>query len=398
LRWRPVVSLVPAILITAGGIYFALRGIELDAVGESLAAGDYRTLPPALLLLALGVCLRVVRWQLLFSPATRPAFRPAAEALLIGHFFNNVLPARAGEIIRIVALHARSATSRAETLATIVVERTFDVLALLALFFATLAWLPHVSWVRAAAVLAIGISAALAAAVLALARYGGRPLRFVVRPLARLPFFSLVRVDTAADSLVRGVAALRDARMGLASFSLTVASWLVFSASFWLVAIGFDSELPPSAGILIVVATGLALALPSGPAALGVFEAAVVLALTAYGLSRSDALSAALVLHAFSVVPFLAAGAVVLVARGGIGPGLGVWRLASNRPQGEAEGGMQPIQRSQQRDEPVVEPKGTGGDVIGAEQATRHEPAKSPDRVDVAKVFDLEAGPGEQGR
>jgi uncharacterized protein (TIRG00374 family) len=397
-RWRPAVSLLPALLVTAGGIYFALRGIELDAVGDSLASSDYSTMPPALLLLGLAVYLRVVRWRLLFSASTRPAFRPATEALLIGHFFNNVLPVRAGEIIRIVSLHARAGTSRAETLATIVVERAFDVLALLVLFFATLPWLPHVSWVRGAAVLAIALSIALAATVLALARYGVRPVRFILLPLARLPFVSVARVESGADSLVRGVAALRNARMGVATFSLTVASWLVFSASFWLVLIGFDRDLPLSAGVLVAFATGLALALPSGPAALGVFEAAVVLALTAYGVHRSEALSAALVIHAFSVVPFLVAGAVVLVARGGIGPGLGVWRLAGNRPEGEAEGRVQPVERPEERHEPVVEPKRTRGDVVGAEQPARDEPAESSDRIDVANVLDLEPGSGEQRR
>jgi uncharacterized membrane protein YbhN (UPF0104 family) len=394
--WRPAVSFLPALLVTAGGIYFALRGIELDAVGDSLGSSDYSTMPPALLLLALAVYLRVVRWRLLFSASTRPAFGPATEALLIGHFFNNVLPVRAGEIIRIVSLHARAGTSRAETLATIVVERAFDVLALLVLFFATLPWLPHVSWVRGATVLAVGLSIALAVAVLALARYGVRPVRFFLLPLARLPFVSVARVESGADSLVRGVAALRDARMGVATFSLTVASWLVFSVSFWLVLIGFDRELPLSAGVLVAFATGLALALPSGPAALGVFEAAVVLALTAYAVPRSEALSAALVIHAFSVVPFLAAGAVVLVARGGIGPGLGMWRLAGNRPEGEAEGRVQPVERSEERDEAVVKPKRAGGDVVGAEQPARDEPAESSDRVDVANVLDLETGPGEE--
>jgi uncharacterized membrane protein YbhN (UPF0104 family) len=397
-RWRPSVSFVPALLVTAGGIYFALRGIELDAVGHSLASSDYSTIAPAFLLLALAVYLRVVRWRLLFAASTRPAFRPATEALLVGYFFNNVLPLRAGEIIRIVSLHARAGTSRAETLATIVVERAFDVLALLVLFFATLRWLPHVSWVRGAAVLAVGLSVALAVAVLALARYGVRPVRFFLLPVARLPFVSVAHVESGADSLVRGVAALRDARMGVATFSLTVASWLVFSASFWLVLIGFDRDLPFSAGVLVAFATGLALALPSGPAALGVFEAAVVLALTAYAVPRSEALSAALVIHAFSVVPFLAAGAVVLVARGGIGPGLGVWRLAGNRPEGEPKGSPEAVELAEERDEAVVQPKRAAGDVGGAEDATRDEPTEGADRVDVPDVLDLESGSGEQRR
>jgi hypothetical protein len=45
--------------------------------------------------------------------------------------------------------------------------------------------------------------------------------------------------------------------------------------------------------------------LPSSPAALGVFEGATVLAITAYGISDSQAVSYALVLHALNALPFL---------------------------------------------------------------------------------------------
>jgi uncharacterized membrane protein YbhN (UPF0104 family) len=52
--------------------------------------------------------------------------------------------------------------------------------------------------------------------------------------------------------------------------------------------------------------------LPSSPAALGVFEAATVVALKAFGLDDSLALSYALVLHALNLFPYLVAGPLVL--------------------------------------------------------------------------------------
>jgi uncharacterized membrane protein YbhN (UPF0104 family) len=52
--------------------------------------------------------------------------------------------------------------------------------------------------------------------------------------------------------------------------------------------------------------------LPSPPAAVGVFEGAALIALNAYGVPHSVALSYALVLHAVNFVPFILAGVWLL--------------------------------------------------------------------------------------
>ena len=63
---------------------------------------------------------------------------------------------------------------------------------------------------------------------------------------------------------------------------------------------------------LVSIAVGLSFAVPAAPAGLGVFEAAGLAATSAYGVPASRALAYVLVLHALNVVPFLAAGAIVL--------------------------------------------------------------------------------------
>jgi uncharacterized membrane protein YbhN (UPF0104 family) len=68
--------------------------------------------------------------------------------------------------------------------------------------------------------------------------------------------------------------------------------------------------------VLVLVATNLAMALPSGAGAIGVFEWAARSALTAYGVPQALGLSAALVLHAVNSIPFLAVGAVGLARLG----------------------------------------------------------------------------------
>jgi hypothetical protein len=77
---------------------------------------------------------------------------------------------------------------------------------------------------------------------------------------------------------------------------------------------GFGLDLPFHAALLVLVAVNLALILPSSPAGLGVFEAATLVALRAYGIPDSNAVSYALVLHAVNLIPYLVTGVFVVHA------------------------------------------------------------------------------------
>ena len=292
--------------------YLAVRNVRFADVWAGLTASNYWWLVPALGWLAAAVLLRAVRWRYLFAAETRPPIGPVLRASIICQFFNNVLPARAGEAARVVALNQASGASRAETAATVVAERAFDVLGLLVLLFVLLPWLPKVTWVHAAAILAAGLSAGLVLAAGMLVLFGDRPFRAVLRPLSRLPFVDVERTERAATSFHRGSASLHRLRLAVLAFALTVVSWVLFGLSSWMLMVGFDLHLSPLAGLLVIVAVGLSSILPASPAGVGVFEAATLVALNAYDVPKADALSFALVLHAVNFFPYIAAGAVVL--------------------------------------------------------------------------------------
>jgi uncharacterized membrane protein YbhN (UPF0104 family) len=95
---------------------------------------------------------------------------------------------------------------------------------------------------------------------------------------------------------------------------LTLLSWLLLALAFWFLMIGFDLGLSPLAGLLVVIATGLAFIIPAAPAAVGVFEAAGLAVTSAYGVARSQALAYVLVLHVLNFAPFILAGLLILAA------------------------------------------------------------------------------------
>jgi len=305
-------AILVGLAVSAFFTYLAVREVDFERFRQGLGEMDYRWLLPALLALASAVFLRAVRWRLLFAPAGRPPLGAVTNALLIGQMLNQVLPARAGEAARVVALHQEAGTSRAEAVGTAVTERIYDVVSLLVLLFVAAPFLPEVSWLRGAAIFAAVLTVLIVAGILLVERYRERPLRFLLRPFARVPGMSRERMDAAALNIVEGLAALRRPRMAALAFGATLLSWLVIAVSFWLVVVGFDLGVGFGAALLMLVATNLALVIPALPAGLGIFEAATILALGAYGIDDSRALSCAVVLHALNLFPFLAAGLFVL--------------------------------------------------------------------------------------
>jgi glycosyltransferase 2 family protein len=311
---RALVALGFAVTLVFG--YIAVRDAHLSEVWDALRAMEVWWLVPAFALLALCVLVRAVRWRSLFTPETRPPLRPVLASLLGGYFFNAILPLRPGEVIRVVMLRRRAATSAAEAGVTVVVERAYDILALLVLLFVAAPFLPEVTWLDAAAVLAAVFAVLLVAAIAIVAIWGERPVLAVARFSARFLPVSEERLEQIGRNAVVGLAGLHRPDIAVVAFGWTLLSWLALAASCAALLAGFDTGLSTGdvllAGLLVVVATNLAMVLPSSPAALGVFEAATVIALGAFGIDDSLALSYALVLHALNLVPYLVAGPLVL--------------------------------------------------------------------------------------
>jgi uncharacterized protein (TIRG00374 family) len=299
---RPLLAVI-GLAVTVACMYVALRGVDFDDAVQAFRDSDLVWFIPALPVFAAAIVLRGVRWWALYDAELRPPLRAVMY----------ILPARAGEAARVIALNSRAKTPLGEIVGTVVVERVFDLLALLLLLLCAYPWLPEISWLRNAAILGGVVTAVLAVVIVLIVRYDARAVHWLLSPLRRIrrPGFA-ERVEAAAINATRGLVALRNPLIALRGFVLTVASWFVLALSYWILMEAFHLSLPLDAAILVTVATNLSLGLPSSPAALGVFEAATIIALDAFDIPQAEALSYALILHVLNLVPFLIIGAVLL--------------------------------------------------------------------------------------
>jgi len=311
-RPRAALFWAVALFVTAVFGYLAVRNAHPDEVWSALQRANPWWIVPSLAFTAASVAVRAVRWRYLFGAETRPDLGPVTSAMLVGLALNNLLPFRAGEAARILALGRRAGTSRVEILATVALERVLDVFCLLLLLLLVLPWLPEVSWIGAAAAVAVVLAIVLGAAAAVFAIYGDRPFQAFERAAGRLPFVPVARLEDVGANLGRGLAGLRRGKLALLGLALTTFSWVLLSLAFWLLTPAFDLGLPPVSGVLVLTAVGFSVILPAAPGALGVFEAAVVVALRAYDVPTSEALSYALALHALNWLPYMIAGAIAV--------------------------------------------------------------------------------------
>ncbi|MDP9293392.1 MAG: flippase-like domain-containing protein [Actinomycetota bacterium] len=290
-------GLVISVLALAGVLWWALRQ-EPPELPHT--AGQVGALLGAILLYGVNTLLRSERWhRLLLYDGARPARADSYALTTIGYAVNNVLPARAGDAVRVVLLAPRAAASRRTVIGTIVAERLLDVAVILALFlvvgYAVLGEVGagSVGWIALATA---GVVAAAGAGVV------------LVRRNERLHAF--------AAPILSSTLRLRS-RHGLMLLAMTCGVWTIEAGTWMAVgeAVGFGMD--PIEGLYLVALASVFALIPSGPGYAGTQDAATVIGIKAIGGTGATAVSYLVMLRFALLVPITAAGFVLLAARYG---------------------------------------------------------------------------------
>ena len=125
--------LIIGLVITAAALYYTLRNVSFDDLANSFKTVDYIYIVPAVAIMMLSYLFRAFRWKILMAPMKKVPVTGLFSPLMVG-FMANILPARAGEFIRAYLLGKKYNIPFSGAFASIVVERLFDVVALLLMF------------------------------------------------------------------------------------------------------------------------------------------------------------------------------------------------------------------------------------------------------------------------
>jgi uncharacterized membrane protein YbhN (UPF0104 family) len=276
--------------------------------------GQILALVGAIALYGVATLVRGERWQRLLRDEGGVPPRADTYALTaIGYMGNNVLPARAGDAIRVVLMAPPARVSRRTVVGTLLAERILDIVVLVVLFVVVgYGLLGTVGGGK------VEIIAGAVVVVVAVCAVGWR---FVRRS---------ERLHDLLAPMVSATLGLRRAHHALLLVSMTLVIWAV-EAAVWIAvgaAVGFG--MGPLDGIYLVALASVFAMIPSGPAYAGTQDAAVAIGIKALGGSGGTAVAYLLMLRFVIVVPITLVGLVLLVVRYG---GIKKLRLARAAPE-----------------------------------------------------------------
>ena len=298
----------------------ALRSIGLDSIGAAIVAATPIWVLTAFALMCASMLIRAEAWHAILRaalPGTRVRRRDTARATMIGVLMSATLPARLGEPSRAIIVATRLGRVRERlpvVLGTLVSQTLLNILALFVLgsvMFATVGIFRGGEDALVIATIAPVVVLGLLLASPALLRKG-KPSRFVrVRQAIAKARAALVRVRS-------GLQVFRHPQLGSWAIATQLTAWAMqwIACYCLLVALGLGDHAGIGAAAAVLFAVNVTAALPATPSNLGVFQAACVAVLSAYGVSKTDALAYGIILQAVEIATALALGMPALVREG----------------------------------------------------------------------------------
>jgi phosphatidylinositol alpha-mannosyltransferase len=298
----------------------ALKRLGIESIGRAVVAATPVWVLVAFALMCASMLVRAEAWHAILRaalPGTRVRRRDAARATMIGVLMSATLPARLGEPSRALILARRVGRVRDRfpiVLGTLVSQTLLNILALVvlgAVMFHTVGLFQGNEDALVVATIApVVILAAVLAAPWLLRR--GRPSRFQrVQQAAALVRGAMVRVRT-------GLMVFRKPRLGAWALITQLGAWGIqwLACYVLLVALGLDDRAGLGAAAAVLFAVNVTAALPATPSNLGVFQAACVAVLSAYGVGKTDALAYGIILQAVEIATAVTMGMPALVREG----------------------------------------------------------------------------------
>jgi len=300
--------------VSLGCLYFATRGTDWSQVGSTLAqARPVWVL--AILLAGLGtVYVRAQRWRILLRPLGDIPLYPALSATAIGFGASSVLPFRAGELVRPALLGRRTGVAVSAALSSVILERLFDMLLVIACFLAVAVVYPEVPPdMRRGAFILAGVAGAGFVVLLLMQRDRPRAERFIGAILGLLPAGVVRHVRPLIDSFMNGLGGLADTGTVLLVLWYSVYVWGLITLTYLFAFLALDTEVPlVAASLTTVVVVAFAVFVPQAPGFVGTWQAGCVFALGLFGVSKEVAVSYSLLTWLLQMAVNIGAGGLFL--------------------------------------------------------------------------------------
>lgn len=306
---RRSLRIAVSVAISAVFLGFAVRGVNWNEALAALGSANYLWVVLMLPVTVWTLYIRAQRWRVFLHAVGTAPMRALVSATNIGFLANMVLPLRIGEVVRPVLLSRRAGLPLSGVLASVLLERIFDMFTVLFLFGVSASLVDVSPQVRQWGWMLSGLAMAVAA-VIVLIRMQERLALRIARGIADLlPARLGGQAYGFAQGFVKALEMLDSPAAYLRAFGWSLYLWLAISIvyvfGFW----AFHLDIEPLRGALVLTTlVAIAVSVPSAPGFIGSFQLGCVLGLRIFGIPESPALAYSIVLHLTQFVGVIGAG------------------------------------------------------------------------------------------
>ena len=310
--WGGLLKWLPGILISAVIIYILSRLVNVNELKTALISFKPETLILIILLVILSIAARSMAWRVMIGEKAK--IQDTFFAVSVGYMLNNIVP-RSGEIGKAVLMGASTGYGTLYVLSTVVVERSLDLVIAAGMFLSTLPLALPMEWLKPIAVISLLIVIVALIVLFIMANNRNNVHRWVTQKGEKSHLIQKY-VLPGLDSLLNGFSILTKPGQFILSLLWIGLCWTFWGLLYFIAIRTFVPEAPFWWAIFTQAVLAMGIALPSAPAGLGVFEGALVGALSVLGVGQSISLGMALVLHVIQIVTTFILGGIGMFRQG----------------------------------------------------------------------------------
>jgi glycosyltransferase 2 family protein len=336
-KWKRLFRWLPGVLISLIAIYGVLHFVKLDDLKLAFKTLTFQFFLLIFGLDILGLLIRGKAWQTILGRGVK--FSRAFFGVSEGYFLNNIFPFRAGEFGRSFLVGRSSGLSTLYALSTVVIERSFDIAFAGILLIISIPYLVGADWIKPIATIALIIVLALLLVLFLIAKNQSKVFDRVGRIKSKSKIINFLK--PRFQHMIEGFSALASPSQFILSLFWIGITWIAWSAVYYFAVAQVFPQAQLWWGVFIASLLALGVAIPSAPAALGVFEASFVGAVAILGGASATALAYAIILH---LIQFMVSGI------------FGIWGLLR---EGESMTSLfSKITQNTMDNQPATEPEG----------------------------------------
>ena len=306
--WRVFYGFV----ISVAAVAILIRYIDINQVLESLKELELKVMIPVLIMLVISLLTRAAAWRVILME--KVSLWKSFLIVNSGYFVNTVFPFRLGELARGYLL-LPSGFEIWEALSTIVLERIFDFVFALGLFFVGLPFAVGFSQGSLKAYLIAG-GVLVVILILYLLVRNPQKLSDWINRLKWLNITLKEKLQSMIEGVISSLGILTDPLRLLKVFVWMLVSWSIALGYQYLLLRAFIPDAQLIWAVFSLGALALGVSLPSSPGNIGLYEASITIALTAFGVDQSVAFAYAITSHVLSLLVTTLLGSFGLVREG----------------------------------------------------------------------------------